>query len=39
LGTHHITATALMRNGSRIVIDSTFTVADTTPHSLAVSSA
>jgi hypothetical protein len=37
LGTHRITATALMRNGSRVVLDSTFTVADTTPHSLAVS--
>ncbi len=37
LGTHSITATALMRNGTRVVLDATFTVADTIPHSLAVS--
>jgi hypothetical protein len=37
LGSHVITATALMRNGSRIVLTSAFTVADTTPHSLVVS--
>ncbi|HEX3087637.1 MAG TPA: cadherin-like domain-containing protein, partial [Ilumatobacteraceae bacterium] len=37
LGNHRITATALMRNGSRVVLDSTFTIADTTPHSLVVS--
>ena len=38
LGTHHITATVLMRSGLPVVLDATFTIADTTPHSLAVSS-
>ncbi len=37
LGSHSITATALLRDGSQVVFDSTFTVADTTPHSLVVS--
>jgi hypothetical protein len=37
VGTHRITATASMRNGTLVVLDSTFTVADTTPHSLVVS--
>ena len=38
LGTHHITATAVLKNGSPVVFDASFTVADTTPHSLMVSS-
>ena len=38
VGTHHIMATALMPSGLSVVLDATFTVADTAPHSLAVSS-
>ena len=38
LGMHHVTATVLMRSGLPVVLDATFTIADTTPHSLAVSS-
>ena len=38
LGTHHITATVFLRTGLPVVLDATFTIADTTPHGLAVSS-
>ena len=38
LGTHHITATAVLKSGSPVVFDASFTVANTTPHSLMVSS-
>jgi hypothetical protein len=37
LGTHHITVSALLRDGSRVAYDASFSVADTTPHSIAVS--
>ena len=37
LGTHHITVSALLRDGTRVAYDASFTVADTTPHSIAVS--
>jgi hypothetical protein len=37
LGTHHITVSALLRNGSKVVFDASFTVADTTPHSVVTS--
>jgi len=36
-GVHHITAVALLSDGSRVTTDSVFTVADTTTHALAVS--
>ena len=38
VGSHHITAEALKRDGSRVTIDSVFTVANTVTHSLQVSS-
>ena len=37
VGAHHITAVALLRDGSTVTTDSQFTVTDTTTHSLAVS--
>ncbi|MEY2415022.1 MAG: hypothetical protein QOH53_356, partial [Ilumatobacteraceae bacterium] len=37
LGTHHIAVSALLRNGSTVTYDASFMVADTTPHSIAVS--
>ena len=37
LGSHHITVSAFLRDGSRIAYDASFSVADTTPHSIAVS--
>ena len=39
VGSHRITAIVIKRNGSRVTLDSTFTVANTTTHSLQVSSA
>ena len=37
LGTHRIEATVTFRDGSRTTLVASFTIADTTPHSLAVS--
>jgi hypothetical protein len=37
LGTHHITVSVLLRNGSTAVLDASFSIANTTPHGIAVS--